>query len=220
MKKILTLCLFATIFGQTFIVNADENKKIIIGDFSNNKLQKWEEKTFKGNSKYELQKQDGELVLGASSSGTASALFYSKDIDLSKTPFLSWRWKIQNKLDTKDETVKSGDDYAARIYVVRDGGLFIWKTIAINYVWSNQQKQFSVWNNAFAGKNAKMLSLRDNTAKTNQWYQEKRNILEDFKKLYPDEDVTEIDGIALMVDTDNTKTTAKSFFGDIIFSSE
>jgi hypothetical protein len=214
MKAFIT---FFLSLGLTFSAMAEQ---IIVGDFSNKNLQGWEEKSFVGNSLYKLKKEGEKWILSASSSNTASALFYEREINLSKTPYLNWSWKIQNKLNPRDETVKAGDDYAARIYVVRDGGLFIWNTIAINYVWSNQQKQFATWNNAFVGDNAKMLSLRDNESKTNQWYQEKRNILEDFKKLYPDEDVTEIDGVALMIDTDNLKTKAQSYFGNIFFSSK
>lgn len=192
--------------------------KEVVGDFSHQTLQGWEEKSFVGNSIYSIVNFDNEWVLSAKSNGSASALFYKKTIDLKKTPYLNWRWRINNKLNTKDETVKEGDDYVSRLYVVVDGGLFVWNTIAINYVWSYQQKQFSVWNNAFAGSNAKMLSLRDSGARVNQWYSEKRNILEDFKKLYPEEDVEEIDGVALMIDTDNTKANASSYFGDIYFS--
>jgi hypothetical protein len=38
-----------------------------------------------------------------------------------------------------DGRTQAGDDYAARIYVIHDGGLFAWRTRAINYVWANSQ---------------------------------------------------------------------------------
>ena len=36
-----------------------------------------------------------------------------------------------------DESTKDRDDYAARLYLVKSGGILIWRTKAVNYVWSS-----------------------------------------------------------------------------------
>ena len=51
----------------------------------------------------------------------------------------------------------------------------------------------------------------------NQWVTVKANVKEDFKR-YHDLDVNELDGLALMSDTDNSKMTAIAYFQNIYFS--
>ena len=132
---------------------------------------------------------------------------------------MNWSWSIENRLDVKNEKIKSGDDYAARIYVVVDGGILLWRTRAVNYVWANKASKGEIWPNAFAGKHAMMMALRSRQDKTSTWYSEKRNVYEDLKRLFGKE-FHSIDAIALMTDTDNSHGHVKSYYGDIYFSSE
>ncbi len=51
----------------------------------------------------------------------------------------------------------------------------------------------------------------------NQWVTVKANVKEDFKKFH-DLDVNELDGLAIMSDTDNSKMKAIAYFQNIYFS--
>jgi hypothetical protein len=124
-------------------------------------------------------------------------------INIEQFPFLNWIWRIENRLDTENEKNKSGDDYAARIYVIIDGGIFKWRTKAVNYVWANQASKGEIWENAFAGKNAQMMALRNRQDKLSTWYSEKRNVYKDLKRLFGTQ-FHSIDAIAIMTDTDNS----------------
>ena len=150
---------------------------------------------------------------------SASALIKKNRVDLRKYPYLNWSWRIENRLDIKNEKIKSGDDYAARIYVIIDGGIMLWKTKAVNYVWANSSAKGEVWQNAYAGKNAMMMAIRSKPDEISTWYHEKRNVYEDLKKLLGSEFYF-IDAIALMTDSDNSHMQVKSYYGDIYFSSE
>ena len=202
-----------------FMVNASVAETLQVSYFSASSLEGWEEKKFKGSTSYELSQIEDKQVLLAASNDSASALFKKIHIDIRKYPFLNWIWRIENRLDTENERNKSGDDYAARIYVVIDGGIFIWRTKAVNYVWANQVSKGEIWENAFAGKNAMMMALRNRQDKLSTWYTEKRNISEDLKRLFGTE-FHFIDAIAIMTDTDNSHGQSKAFYGDIYFSKE
>jgi hypothetical protein len=180
-------------------------------------MDQWKNKVFSGNTNYQIVKLDNDHVLKAESHSGASGLFKEQKIDLHKTPFLNWRWRIEKRLGKIDEQNKSGDDYSARLYVVVDGGWAFWKTKAINYVWASNTAKDTVWPNAFAGSNAMMIAIRSNDDKTGTWYQEKRNILLDLKRQFGS-DIRYIDAVALMTDTDNAKGNALSYYGDIYFS--
>lgn len=199
------------------LVSASEADQMLMGDFSSGQLDGWEPKVFMGETRYLITRLDQIQVLRANSRARASGLLKNTRVDLREYPFLNWSWRIENRLGELDEQSKSGDDYAARIYVVVSRGWLFWKTKAINYVWANTSPKGHVWPNAFAGKNAMMMALRSAEDEIATWRFEKRNIAADFKELFGEE-IQTIDAVALMTDTDNGKGEVTAFYGDIYFS--
>lgn len=193
--------------------------KLIIGDFSAGSLDKWESKEFKSRTQYELTDWAGVMVLKAESADSASGLFKEQPIDLQKTPFMNWSWRIENRLGNINEQNKSGDDYVARVYVIVSGGLAFWRAKAINYVWASTTSKGKIWPNAFAGDHAIMIALRSSNDQTDTWYTEKRNILTDLKQQFG-VDIRYIDAVAIMTDTDNTKGKTTAYYGDIYYSNK
>lgn len=199
-----------------FLFAAGNSSIIKIGNFSNSSLAGWNEKSFKGNTSYKFIQENGKTILHAESRAAASGLFYEKEIDLRKTPILNWQWKISNIIKNVDEKTKQGDDYPARVYVIFSGGIFFWQTRAINYVWSNNQEPGATWKNAYT-ENARMIAVRAGESQIGQWISEKRNIREDYKRLFG-EDIEMADAIAIMTDTDNSGSNAVANYGDIFLS--
>ncbi len=216
MKTIITALLFFHLFSIAF---AERNTNIQVGFFSSGSMAGWKNKTFSGSTNYQLTQLENLTVLKAESHSGASGLFKEQRIDLLKTPYLNWRWRIDNRLKNLNEQSKPGDDYSARVYVVVSGGWAFWKTKALNYVWAGNTTKGSVWPNAFAGNSAIMLAMRSSDDKTHTWYQEKRNILRDLKEQF-DTDIRYIDAVAIMTDTDNANGDATAYYGDIYFSAE
>ena len=198
---------------------AETSEKLMIGSFSSGSLEYWESKKFKSQTLYQLVDLSGTQALKAESDDSASGLFKKQRIDLHQTPIMNWRWRIENQLGTINEQSKSGDDYAARIYVVVSGGLAFWRTRAINYVWASTSPKDKIWPNAFAGDHAMMIALRSSSDQTGTWYTEKRNILADLKQQFG-EDIAYIDAIAIMTDTDNAHGNVTAYYGDIYFSKD
>jgi len=195
-----------------------QEEHINIGRFSHNDLSGWEEKSFLNHSDYSLIQADNRTVLKAQTSAAASGLYKKIEVDLNKTPFINWSWRIDNTYQGNNERSKEGDDYPARLYVIISGGLFFWQTKTINYVWSSNQMVGSSWDNAYT-RNAKMVAIRSGSTNTGTWLTEKRNVRQDLKQLF-NEEITKIDLIAIMSDSDNTKQSATAYYGDIYFSAE
>jgi hypothetical protein len=197
-----------------------------ITSFENNGINQWQAKEFSGESIYTLGDYRGRLALKAFSNSSASGLVLKKKIDLSVTPYMNWSWLVENTLVPLDERSKSGDDFVTRIYVVIDAGFMFWNTLSLNYVWSSNQDMGLVWDNAFAGSNVKMMSIRGQSSSKGIWYEEKRNVYQDLINVFGDKGSEEankeayqyIDVIAIMTDTDNSGKEAESYYGDIIFS--
>lgn len=191
---------------------------IALSHFATDGLIGWSEKSFYGQTQYSIVERNGDKVLLAQSNNSASALYKKIRIDLDKTPYLNWSWWVSNHLGDIDEQQKEGDDYPARVYIIIDGGVFFWKTRALNYVWSSNQPKGATWPNAYTD-NARMMALETGSAYLRQWRSEKRNIRADLRQQFG-EDLRYIDGVAIMTDTDNSQGQAVTYYRNLFFSSE
>lgn len=179
-------------------------------------LNGWQTQIFASETRYELVVLNDRQALRATSRQSASGLVRKIDVDLSQTPYLNWSWRVDVPLQGNDETSKQGDDYAARIYVVVDGGIWFWRTRAISYVWASAMPKGSNWANAFTG-NSMMVAVESGPDRAGRWQSEKRNVLKDLKALHGI-NVTEINAVAIMTDTDNSHQSTVAYYGNIYFS--
>lgn len=178
----------------------------------------WEEKVFSGMTSYETVRQDGRNVVRATSRGTASGLYFRRRIDLDKTPILRWTWRVEGTLGDIDERTRAGDDYSARVYVIRSNPVLLWRTRAVNYVWASTRPPGDTWPNAYTDA-SRHVAVRSGDEHAGQWVSERRDVRADFRALFG-KSVRHVDAIAIMTDTDNTGGSAVAYYGDIAFSSE
>lgn len=178
----------------------------------------WKERVFSGQTIYEAVEDSGRPALRATSRGTASVLYREIRVDLEKTPYLHWDWRIDKSIAGFDERTKEGDDYSARIYVVRSHPIFRWKTRAVNYVWAGSQDQGETWPSAYTDASHNV-ALRSGDTQAGQWVSEWRDVRADFQSLLG-ENARSVDGVAIMTDTDNTGSEAVGWYRNVFFSSE
>jgi hypothetical protein len=175
----------------------------------------WRRHSFAGETDYRLTERGNEPAIHARCEASASGLFRDTPVDLTRTPVIEWRWRVDTlPTGAPDERTKQGDDFAARLYVVRDGGVLLWRTRALNYVWANGETADSDWPNPFASQ-AHMIALRT-AADTGTWRTERRNIREDFQRFHG-LDLDSIDAVAIMTDCDNRPGSAEAWYGTIRF---
>jgi len=174
-------------------------------------LKDWKSHNFVGKTRYSIV---GNNVIKAVSNGTASGIFYEKKIDLDKTPILSWKWKVTRAVSPDNEKNKAGDDFSARIYVLKANKLLFWKTITLNYVWAAKAATGSSWSSPYSN-NSRMIVKTSGSA--NSWKSVKVNLKQDFKR-YFGKNIRYIDAIAIMTDTDNTKGSAVAYYSALRLS--
>ena len=148
----------------------------------------------------------------------ASGLGKEVKIDLNKTPFINITWKIEKDLPGIRENTKKGHDFAARVFAVKKTGSTPLSNRAINYVFSSNSKIGFNSPSPYTKKSIDnvLATTKDNL---NQWITVKANVKEDFKRFH-DLDVNELDGLAIMSDTDNSKMKAVAYYQNIYFSSK
>ncbi len=210
----------STVFGVLLSMSVGA-EQVDIASFSAGNMDDWKPQKFSGETHYRLTPKEGSdslYVLEAHSSSSASGLMRETKIDLNKTPYLNWTWRVEHLLPGPDERSKAGDDYPARVYVVASGGFAFWNTKSLNYVWANRMKEGAQWPNAYT-KQAQMFALQSGPREVGEWKMERRNVREDFKRIFG-EDIAFIDAVAIMTDTDQTGGEVRAWYGDMWFSSE
>jgi len=179
----------------------------------------WESHSFEGTTDYRLVQTNGRTAVQATcTDGTASGLFYRRDIDLTETPVVEWEWRVEETLTGIDETTRDGDDYPARLYLVDEARLLRWRTRALNYVWSSTTERVGDWPNAFASQ-AHMIAVATASDAGAGWRTERRNVLEDFRRFH-DHEPERVNAVAVMTDCDNTGQETRAWYGNIRFLPE
>ena len=169
-------------------------------------------------TEYSVGSNENGNYLKAIADNAASGLGKEVKINLNKTPFINITWKIEKDIPGIDETAKKGHDFAARVFVIKKTGATALSNRAVNYVFSSNQ---DVGSNSPSPYTKKSVDNVLATTKTNlnEWVTVKANVKEDFKKFH-NLDVNELDGIAIMSDTDNSKKKSITYYQNIYFSSQ
>ena len=210
---------FKSIIISILFINFTFAEKIHIFDFTDTELQSLEVRKVRGadnKTNYSLGSNENGNYLKAVADNAASGLGKKITIDLNSTPFINITWKVERDLKGINEKSKKGHDYAARVFVIKKTGATALSNRAINYVFSSNNKIGENWPSPFTKKSIdKVLSTTNENL--NEWVTVKANVKEDFKKFH-DLDVSEIDGGAIMADTDNSKNKSISYYQNIYFS--
>jgi len=215
-KFLFKLILIAAFFQTTLYA---EDVKVF--EFTDKELSELTVRKVRGadnKTAYSIGSNENGNYLKAIADNAASGLGKEIKIDLNKTPFINITWKIEKDIPGIDETAKKGHDFAARVFVIKKTGATALSNRAINYVFSSNQDVGSNSRSPYTKKSIDNV-LATTKINLNEWVTVKANVKEDFKKFH-DLDVNELDGIAIMSDTDNSKKKSITYYQNIYFSSQ
>ena len=165
---------------------------------------------------YTIGSNENGNFLKAVADNAASGLGKEVKIDLNKTPFINITWKIEKDLPGIKENTKKGHDFAARVFAVKKTGATPLSNRAINYVFSSNNEIGFSSPSPYTKKSIDNV-LASTKKNLEEWVTVKANVKEDFKRFH-DLDVNELDGLAIMSDTDNSKMKAIAYYQNIYFS--
>ena len=214
MNFLIRTFIICLIYSTTVFAN-----EVKVFDFTEIELSKLEVRKVRGadnKTVYTVGSNEKGNFYKAVADNAASGLGKELKIDLNKTPFINITWKIEKDLAGIKENTKKGHDFAARVFAIKKTGATALSNRAINYVFSSNNEV------GFNSPSPYTKKSIDNVLATtinnlNEWVTVKSNVKEDFKKFH-DLDVKELDGLAIMSDTDNSKKLAIAYFQNIYFS--
>jgi hypothetical protein len=158
--------------------------------------------------------ESGKPVLHGTADNANRAMLRPLKVVAPREARLSWRWKVAAPLTgNRAERSAAGDDYAARVFVVFETGLMPTSTTAINYVWAGHEPVGSRYASPYTTR-VQVIVLRSGETEAGQWSMESRDLLADYRAAFG-RDATVINGVAVMVDTDNTDARAEAWFADL-----
>ena len=216
MKIILKLSIFIL-----FMSSYSYSNEVKVFEFTEKELSELQVRKVRGADNktiYTLGSNDNGNYYKAIADNAASGLGKEIKIDLNKTPIINITWKIEKDLPGIKENTKKGHDFAARVFAVKKTGATPLSNRAINYVFSSNSEIGFNSPSPYTKKSIDnvLATTKDNL---NKWITVKANVKEDFKRFH-DLDVNELDGLAIMSDTDNSKMKAVAYYQNIYFSAQ
>jgi hypothetical protein len=137
-------------------------------------------------------------------------------VDLRATPILEWRWKAVELPGGGDSRRRAADDQVAQLFVVWPRSPEFLRSRILGYVWDTTAPVGTVARSEKTGT-VTYIVIRSGPTDLGRWVTERRNVLEDYRRIFGEEPAAP-GAIALSIDTNDTHTTAESFFGPIRFT--
>jgi hypothetical protein len=160
---------------------------------------------------YRVTEENGNHFLHARAEKQSVQIGLSRTFPPQQFPVLQWRWRVKALPAGADERTLKTNDSAAGVYVVFDSTIV---PRAIKYVWSaslpvgTQIDSPAYWR-------AKVVVLESGPPVAGEWRNETVNFYEDYKKLFGFEP-SEVEGVALLTDSDTTATVAEADYDDFM----
>ena len=207
--------LSSILFFVTFAI-ADNSK---VFEFTESELDELKVRKVRGADNktiYSAGSNENGNFFQAIADNAASGLGKEIKINLNETPFINITWKVEKDLRGIKENTKKGHDFAARVFVIKKTGATPLSNRAINYVFSSNNDVGENFPSPYTKKSMDNV-LATTKENLNKWVTVKSNVKEDFKKFH-NLDVNQLDGLAIMSDTDNSKMKSIAYYQNIYFS--
>ncbi len=186
--------------------------RLVIADFSSGTTAGWQLSEKSGKADVAVIK-DGDIAAARfRSTDTSFSLQKKVNVNLKQFPILTWKWKV-TKLPAGGDFRKSAtDDQAAQLFVA------FTKTKAIVYIWDASAPQGLMEDTEpVPFMHVKVVVVRSGATGMGTWITETRNVYDDYRKLFGGEPGP-VSGMRLQINSQHTKTSAESYFSDVIFS--
>jgi hypothetical protein len=155
-------------------------------------------------------------VLRMRSDGDSSTINKEIKVDCKDYPVLEWNWKVITLPKGADARKKATDDEAAQVYVTFPRFPAAVRSRVIGYIWDTTAPAGSTFKSEKTGL-VTYIVMRSGEADLGKWLTESHNVCEDYKKIYGETPGEKMEAVSLGIDSDDTKSTAEAFFGEIFF---
>ncbi len=170
----------------------------------------WKPRKDSGRGVYSIQEMDGLRFLHALSKGLGIQAAKQYEWDPKTYPMLAWSWRPVEFPAGSDERQPKTNDSAVSVYAVFPHSPFALKSL--KYIWSAMVPVGTRLSSS--GGLTQALVIRSGTERKGGWTEERVNILENYKKFFGETETPKASGIAVLTDSDDTKSTAQGDYAN------
>jgi hypothetical protein len=201
--------------------DADGGTEVLIEDFRDAKVfyGRWKIKKWDSVVQLSFLQEGGAPFVKLVCNNASWAFLHELDVDLQRTPVLTWSWKADVLPSGGDGRYEATEDEAAQMYVFFPGAGAFPKLNPriVGYTWETIPEPGTYYVSP-KNENTRVFVLRNGKDGLGVWRHEERDVAADFRKAYgvaaPKPDV-----VCFQIDSTDTRTRAESCFSDIRFRS-
>jgi len=171
-----------------------------------------------GSPKYDFRiaTPGGHKAIHLRSANDSSTISKEVKVDVKTWPVVQWSWQVVTLPKGGDARKSATDDEAAQIYVTFPRFPSAVRSRIISYIWDTTAPVGSIFKSEKTGL-VTYVVVRSGPADLGKWFTESRNVLEDYKKIYGEAPAEDVGAISIAIDSNDTNSTAESYFGEIFF---
>ncbi len=136
-------------------------------------------------------------------------------VRLKETPILEWTWKASTLPAGGDVRRKESTDIAAQLYVIWPRFPALLRSRIIGYIWDATTPAATIVKSQKTGT-VTFIVVRSGGRDLGKWLIERRNVAQDYRDLFG-ELPADPTAITIAIGSNDTRSTAESFIGPIIF---
>jgi hypothetical protein len=187
-------------------VTIDNFAKGKVGEFPPD----WKPRKDSGREAYSIQEMDGLRFLHAVAKGLGIQAAKQYEWDPKTYPVLAWSWRPVVFPKGSDERQSKTNDSAVAVYAVFPHTA--WSVKSVKYIWSAVVPVGTRLSSS--GGLTQVLVVKSGTEGKDQWTEERVNVLQDYKKFFDEADVPKASGVAVLTDSDDTKSVAEGDYSN------
>ena len=168
-----------------------------------------------------LVKEGEQFAVCFKSKASAFGIYNEQDFDIKDYPILNWEWKVTKLPDGGNFLEEDKDDQAAQVYISFGSLSFFNKPFvkAVGYYWSSTlpvgtEGECPTWSKS------RVIVVETGEEKLGEWITEKRNVYQDYERLFDDDDPSDVSALRLYTNSQHTGTGTEAFFRNIYFSKD
>lgn len=183
-------------------------------------------------TKFDYTRKDGRDALAVTAVSSASMLRRKVRIEAGELGSVRFSWKVPELIAEADMATREADDSPVRVILAFEGdrrgfspknAMLSELALAITgeempyatlmYTWCNKREPGTVISSPRTDRIRKIV-VESGSRKLNQWLDYERDIRADYERAFGEAPGALV-GIAIMTDSDNTRSTAKAWYGPV-----
>lgn len=173
----------------------------------------WQIKVNHGKPEISGCQESDRLCVHLRSLRSSFSLERSMEIDPSKTPYLSWRWKVTRLPVGGDFRKAATDDQAAQVLVA-----FSDRRV-LSYIWDTTAPKGTIQRaSTIPLVHVLAVVCESGAGEANRWIEETRNVAADYESAFG-RPAPAVKALRLQINSQHTGSLAESYFGEVAFRS-